>query len=124
LIIDPEPQSVYVGYWPKELFSHLSNGASLIRFGGQTFSPPNKDSPPMGSGRLPKEKFINSSFMVRLAIIDSKYNQNDVDSDYMKKYIDAKLDCYDLGYHGYTSAYRQAFLYGGPGGHNCDIWLY
>ncbi|CAL5215252.1 unnamed protein product [Lathyrus oleraceus] len=56
-------KSIYVGYWPKELFTHLSKGASLIRFGGQTYAPPNKDSPPMGSGRLPREKFINSDFM-------------------------------------------------------------
>jgi hypothetical protein len=30
-----------------------------------------------------------------------------------------------LHYPGYTGPkYRQAFLFGGPGGQNCDIWLY
>ncbi|CAK8579773.1 unnamed protein product [Lathyrus sativus] len=117
-----ELKSVYVGYWPKELFNHISKGASLIRFGGQTHSPPNKDSPPMGSGRLPKEKYKNSSFMERLQIIDSEYNEVDVKSDDMKSYKDANSNCYDLGYHGYEGpVYRQAFLYGGPGGRNCGI---
>ncbi|XP_058734728.1 protein neprosin-like [Vicia villosa] len=120
LIIQKEP--IYVGYWPKELFSHLSKGASLIKFGGQTYAPPNKDSPPMGSGRLPKEKFKNSGFMGLLKVIDSEYNENDINPKYMKQYSDTKPDCYDLWYHGYEgSEYKQSFLYGGPGGRNCDI---
>ncbi|XP_058757775.1 protein neprosin-like [Vicia villosa] len=115
-------ESIYVGHWPKELFNRISKGASLIRFGGQTHSPPNKDSPPMGSGRLPKEKYKNSAFMERLHIIDSEYNEVDVKSNDMKPYKDSSSNCYDLGYHGYEGPiYRQAFLYGGPGGRNCEI---
>ncbi|XP_045825058.1 uncharacterized protein LOC123917400 [Trifolium pratense] len=113
-------ESISVGYWPKELFNHLSKGASSIRFGGQTYSPPNKDSPPMGSGRLPKEKFINSAFMMNLEIIDSEYNEVDVTDRDMKPYRDTNPECYDLAYNGYQgSVYKQAFLYGGPGGRNC-----
>ncbi|CAK8579674.1 unnamed protein product [Lathyrus sativus] len=113
---------IYVGYWPKELFTHLSKGASLIRFGGQTYAPPNEDSPPMGSGRLPREKFINSGFMVLLKIFDSEYNEIDIKPEDMKRYTDANSNCYDLWYHGFEGyQYRQAFLYGGPGGRNCDI---
>jgi hypothetical protein len=30
-----------------------------------------------------------------------------------------------LAYNGYQGPrYKQAFLYGGPGGPNCGIWLY
>ncbi|WJX54322.1 hypothetical protein P8452_40220 [Trifolium repens] len=115
-------ESIYVGYWPKELFTHLSTGASLIRFGGQTYASPNKDSPPMGSGRLPKEKFRNSAFMRNLEIIDSDYNEVDVNDRYMKPYTDTNSECYDLAYNGYQGPrYKQAFLYGGPGGPNCGI---
>ncbi|KAI5383516.1 uncharacterized protein LOC127106109 isoform X3 [Lathyrus oleraceus] len=115
-------ESIQIGYWPKELFTHLSKGASLIRFGGQTLSPPNKDSPPMGSGRLPKEKYRNSAFMEKLQIIDLEYNEVDVKSKDMKPYKDTNSDCYDLMYHGYEGpVFKQAFLYGGPGGRNCDI---
>ncbi|XP_039684564.1 uncharacterized protein [Medicago truncatula] len=116
-----ENESKFVGYWPKDLFTHLKEGASLIRFGGQTYSPPNKNIPPMGSGRFPKEKFTNSSFMARLKIIDSQRNEIDVKPEDMKPYRDTSTNCYDLEYHGYEGPlYRQAFLYGGPGGPNCS----
>ncbi|CAK8579622.1 unnamed protein product [Lathyrus sativus] len=114
-------KSVYVGYWPKNLFTHLDKGASVIRFGGQTYSPPNKDSPPMGNGRLPSEKFRNSDFMRLLKIIDSEYNEVDIEPKDMKLYTDTNSNCYDLWYRGYGGyQFRQAFLYGGPGGRNCD----
>ncbi|XP_039686924.1 uncharacterized protein [Medicago truncatula] len=115
-------ESIHVGYWPKELFNHLTLGASKIRFGGQTHASPNTDSPPMGSGRLPKEKFENSSFMGTLQIIDSQYNEVDVKPEDMKPYRDTNSDCYDLIYNGFEGRlYRQAFLYGGPSGRNCGI---
>ncbi|KAJ1437909.1 hypothetical protein SESBI_03334 [Sesbania bispinosa] len=113
--------SIQVGYWPKEIFTHLSEGSSVIRYGGETFAPPDMVSPPMGSGRLPQELFKNSGFIGRLQITDSEYKETDVDPKDMKPYLDAKLDCYDLIYHGYEGpVYWQAFLYGGPGG-QCDM---
>ncbi|KEH37727.1 DUF239 domain protein [Medicago truncatula] len=106
----------------KQLFNHLGMGASKIRFGGQTYAPPNTDSPPMGSGRLPKEKFENSGFMGQLRIIDSQYNEADVKPENMKPYRDTNSNCYDVIYNGFEGRlYRQAFLYGGPGGRNCGI---
>ncbi|KAK3200025.1 hypothetical protein Dsin_023440, partial [Dipteronia sinensis] len=40
-----------IGYWPKELFTHLKGGADYIQYGGWTYnSPDNKLSPPMGIG--------------------------------------------------------------------------
>lgn len=106
------------------MFTHLSNGASLIRFGGETYAPPNMDNPPMGSGRLSQEGFKYSGFMGNLDIIDSKYNEFDVKPEEIKKYSDANSKCYDLRYNGdyQGSYYRQAFLYGGPGGSSCGIW--
>ncbi|XP_073224927.1 protein neprosin-like [Cicer arietinum] len=117
-----EEEQIHVGYWPKTLFTHLSNGASLIKFGGETYAPPNMDNPPMGSGRLPQEGFRNSGFIGTLDIIDSNFNEIDVKHEEIKKYSDANSKCYDLRYNGYQgSDYRQAFLYGGPGGSSCGI---
>ncbi|RHN73820.1 putative neprosin [Medicago truncatula] len=117
-----DPKSIQVGYWPRELFNHLGMGASKIRFGGQTYAPPNTNSPPMGSGRLPKEKFENSGFMGQLRIIDSQYNEADVKPENMKPYRDTNSNCYDVIYNGFEGRlHRQAFLYGGPGGRNCGI---
>jgi hypothetical protein len=76
----------------------------------------------MGSGILPKEKFQNSGFMGTLEIIDSHYNEVEVKPKDMKLYKDTNSNCYDLIYNGFEGPlYRQAFLYGGPGGKNCGI---
>ncbi|XP_057453070.1 uncharacterized protein LOC130744929 [Lotus japonicus] len=110
-----------IGYWPKQIFTHLSKGSSLIRYGGETFAPPNTISPPMGSGRLPQELFKNSGFIADLMIVDSNYNEVEVNSKYMKPNCDTTSNCYDALYHGYEGPiYRQAFLFGGPGG-QCGI---
>ncbi|XP_058736138.1 protein neprosin-like [Vicia villosa] len=108
------------GYWPKELFSHLSSGASMIRFGGETYSPTGEDSPPMGSGRLPQEKYRNSGFMLRVEILNSEYNEIDVLPKNMKINKGGNLNCYDLLYRGDEGLdIHQSFLYGGPGGKLC-----
>ncbi|XP_058736037.1 protein neprosin-like [Vicia villosa] len=113
-------EQICLGYWPKELFSHLNSGASIVRFGGETYTPPVMDNPPMGSGRLPQEKVINSGFMSRIEIINSEYNETDVHPENMKINKGGNLNCYDLLYHGYEGKLNhQAFLYGGPGGKSC-----
>ncbi|XP_057443407.1 uncharacterized protein LOC130735435 [Lotus japonicus] len=110
-----------VGYWPKGIFTHLSQGSSLIRYGGETFAPPNMISPPMGSGRLPKELYKNSGFIVNLEIVDSNYNKIQVNPKDMKSNCDTTPNCYDLLYHGYEGPIvQQSFLFGGPGG-RCGI---
>ncbi|XP_057443497.1 uncharacterized protein LOC130735575 [Lotus japonicus] len=112
---------VALGYWPKEIFTHLRQGSSLIKYGGETFAPPNMISPPMGSGRLPKELFKNSCFISNLEIVDSNYNEVKVKPKDMKSNCDTTPNCYDVLYRGYEgSLYRQAFLFGGPGG-KCGI---
>ncbi|XP_058754929.1 protein neprosin-like [Vicia villosa] len=108
------------GYWPKEIFPYLSTGASIVRYGGETYTPPGMVSPPMGSGRLPQEKYINSGFMENIEIIDSEYNDIDTQPKNMKINKGSNLNCYDLLYHGDEGSYvHQAFLYGGPGGKSC-----
>lgn len=58
LVVVLGPNSDQVGYWLKEIFTHLnSSGASKIKYGGKTYAPSNMVSPPMDSGRLPKEFF-------------------------------------------------------------------
>ncbi|XP_057420483.1 uncharacterized protein LOC130714592 [Lotus japonicus] len=110
-----------VGYWPNQLLTHLSHGSSVIRYGGETYASPNVMSPPMGSGRLPRELYKNSAFMSNLEIIDSNYNEVRVNPKYMKSNCDTTPNCYDVQYHGYEGiVFAQAFLYGGPGG-QCGI---
>ncbi|XP_045792037.1 uncharacterized protein LOC123886797 [Trifolium pratense] len=120
LIVDVDDQA-HVGYWPKEIFTHLSNGASKVRFGGETFAASNTVSPPMGSGRLPQDGYQYSALMGLLQHIDTNYNQIDLYPAFLKVYNDAKKDCYDLTFkENLTYVFRRAILYGGPGG-NCNL---
>lgn len=106
-----------MGYWPKEVFTHLANGASVIRFGGETGSLPSMPSPPMGTGYLPEAKFLYSCFFADLRVLDSQFKEQEVKPEDMKIYRDTDPKCYDLVYPGYSGPdYRQAFLFGGPGG--------
>ncbi|XP_045820338.1 uncharacterized protein LOC123913593 [Trifolium pratense] len=119
LIID-EKKEIHVGYWPKEIFTHLSNGASKVRFGGETAAI--TVSPPMGSGRLPQDGFQYSALMGLLQHIDTNYNQIDLYPALLKVYNDAKKECYDLKFYEALGGklYRRAILYGGPGG-QCNL---
>ncbi|CAJ2676131.1 unnamed protein product [Trifolium pratense] len=119
LIID-EKKEIHVGYWPKEIFTHLSNGASKVRFGGETAAI--TVSPPMGSGRLPQDGFQYSALMGLLQHIDTNYNQIDLYPALVKVYNDAKKECYDLKFYEALGGklYRRAILYGGPGG-QCNL---
>ncbi|XP_023640366.1 uncharacterized protein LOC111831084 [Capsella rubella] len=58
-----------IGYWPKELFTHLRKGASLVRYGGNTFTSPNGISPPMGNGHFPVIDFhITTVFLSKVYV--------------------------------------------------------
>lgn len=108
---------ILIGYWPKNIFTHLKDGASLIQYGGETYTTPNLMSPPMGSGRLPREHLKNAAYFSTIKIVDSEYNEVDIQRGDMKTYILTNPNCYDLLYQGYEGKQdRQAFLFGGPGG--------
>ncbi|KAK7251617.1 hypothetical protein RIF29_34963 [Crotalaria pallida] len=112
------PDVLVIGYWPNEIFTHLKEGALRVYFGGETYTPLDMDSPQMGSGRYPKQGLDNSAFMSVLGIVDSDYNENDINLDVMRAYV--SRDCYDLGHIGYWNVhFGHAFLFGGPGG-KCD----
>jgi hypothetical protein len=90
------------------LFTHLREGASGVRFVGQVYAAPNLPYPP------------NAALFGKLMTIDFESSQVDVNPGDMKSYNDANSNCYDLKYYEYSGTkYRQAFLFGGPGGQNC-----
>nr|XP_023906659.1 uncharacterized protein LOC112018365 [Quercus suber] len=39
-----------IGFWPKNVFTSLGDGANYVEWGGEVFSPPGVPIPPMGSG--------------------------------------------------------------------------
>ncbi|XP_026377877.1 uncharacterized protein LOC113272219 [Papaver somniferum] len=91
-----------IGYWPKDLFTHLAHNASIIRYGGIAGAVSKSPSPPMGNGQLPiyKDSDIEKSGFMREMKV---YNEtgDTVYFDYTKTQTkqDARRDCYDLNYY-------------------------
>ncbi|EFH57643.1 predicted protein [Arabidopsis lyrata subsp. lyrata] len=108
-----------IGYWPKELFQHLSNGASLIRYGGNTYLSPDGFSPPMGNGHFPVPDFKKTAHFKNIGIINSDYKADYIDDRKVRLYADSN-SCFRVSYWGYTKFTGKAFSFGGPGG-KCGI---
>lgn len=108
----------YIGYWPGELFTYLTSGASLVRFGGNTFVSPDGISPPMGNGHFPDPDLQKSSNFMHVKVRnpdDSIIDDWDLDKR-IASYADAP--CFKVTYRGYNKENGVTFSYGGPGG-NC-----
>lgn len=69
-----------MGYWPKEIFTHLATGASLVRYGGAVYSPPIIRSPaPMGYGVMPDGSFNQACVFEHIQIVNADYQMVDID---------------------------------------------
>ncbi|XP_023640290.1 uncharacterized protein LOC111831030 isoform X2 [Capsella rubella] len=108
-----------IGYWPKELFPHLKQGASLVRYGGNTFTSPNGISPPMGNGHFPVVDFHRSSYFLHVKVRNSNYQLVDIKDKMARRYADS-YQCYRVSYWGYFKSNGVSFSFGGPGG-SCGI---
>ncbi|XP_023640698.1 uncharacterized protein LOC111831170 [Capsella rubella] len=106
-----------IGYWPKELFTHLNKGASLVRYGGNTFTSLDGISPPMGNGHFPHINFKTTSHFLHVKVWNLKYQSVDIEDRKLRQYSDS-YKCYRLMYWGYVKSIGVSFSFGGPGG-NC-----
>ncbi|KAL0862477.1 hypothetical protein Bca101_041595 [Brassica carinata] len=106
-----------IGYWPRELFTHLNKGASRVRFGGDTFISPDGISPPMGNGHLPIIDYLRSSSFFHVKLTNDKYQSIEA-----KTTITGNKDsmCFSLMYRPYTEENGKSFSFGGPGG-RCGV---
>ncbi|KAI3986893.1 hypothetical protein MKX01_014594 [Papaver californicum] len=95
-----------IGYWPKELFTHLANSASVVRFGGVAGAVSGRPTPPLGNGYLPRlDDYLKTAFMSKM-----KYFS-------MQTKKDARPDCYDIWLAGNLGGgWGITMVYGGPGG--------
>ncbi|XP_062075962.1 protein neprosin-like [Humulus lupulus] len=108
-----------VGYWPKEIIPRLVDGATVVSWGGQVYSPVGRPTPAMGSGGLPDQGFGKSAFIMRIKV-DKDYNH--------PQFIDPQKDdlsilttqpkCYNSQF-GYQAAAAWGYysFFGGP--ENC-----
>ncbi|KAJ4963997.1 hypothetical protein NE237_023936 [Protea cynaroides] len=108
---------VHVGYWPKSLFSYLTDGANSVSWGGLAQAGSDGVSPPMGSGLFPKDYY--SCFFRWLKYVDHDYYfRNPTGFERIRTRVDGK-NCYDILYHEdeLYSRVGASITFGGPGGH-------
>ncbi|KAI4354303.1 hypothetical protein L6164_003177 [Bauhinia variegata] len=104
-----------VGYWPKEHFNHLNEGASFVQYCGWRYISSDGISPPMGSSSLPTLDYKTSSFFAQVKTADSSYTGDDI--DFGTLYGDTSPQCYDVKYfYNQGGKLRKTFAYGGTGG--------
>ncbi|KAH6804857.1 carboxyl-terminal peptidase [Perilla frutescens var. frutescens] len=106
--------STLVGYWPAELFTHLSDRATMVEWGGEIVNsrPENRHtSTQMGSGRFSGEGFGKASYFRNLEIVDS---DNGLISARDITVLAENTNCYDIQ-NSYNDQWGTHFYYGGPG---------
>ncbi|CAN6834753.1 unnamed protein product [Brassica oleracea var. botrytis] len=108
-----------IGYWPKELFTELNKGASLVRYGGNTFMSTDEISPPMGNAHFPVADFLKTAHFKNVLIIDSNYKRVYVEDKKIRRYADI-FECFRVTYWGYSKSSGVSFSFGGPGG-KCGV---
>ncbi|KAL4320128.1 hypothetical protein GQ457_18G022090 [Hibiscus cannabinus] len=105
---------ILVGYWPSFLFTHLSDHASMVQFGGEVVnSSPggSHTATEMGSGHFAGEGFGKASYFRNLQVVD--WDNNLIPLPNLKVLAD-NPDCYNIQ-GGINAVWGNYFYYGGPG---------
>ncbi|XP_021735663.1 uncharacterized protein LOC110702264, partial [Chenopodium quinoa] len=111
LIFETEP----LGYFPKELFSTLANGATRAGWGGEVYTPTTATSPAMGSGNFPEDGYSKACLISKMQVIGPQYFPNGTD---LRQTI-TKADCYRALYGGNVGGdFDNHMFVGGPA--NCN----
>ncbi|KAG6409403.1 hypothetical protein SASPL_127442 [Salvia splendens] len=106
--------STLVGYWPTELFTHLTDRATMVEWGGEVVnSRPNDHhtSTQMGSGHYAEAGFGKASYFRNLEIVDS---DNSLSSARDISTLAENTNCYNIK-SAYNNEWGTHFYYGGPG---------
>lgn len=104
-----------VGYWPAELFTHLSEHANMVEWGGEVVNMKKQNgahtSTQMGSGRFAEDGFGKASYFRNLEIVDSDNSLSSVESI---STLSENTNCYNIRSYS-NSDWGTHFYYGGPG---------
>lgn len=85
-----------VGYWPAHLFTHLTDHANMVEWGGEVVNmEPGGDhtSTQMGSGHFPNEGFGRASYFRNLQVVDAENSLQTIDS---VSTLSEHTTCYDI----------------------------
>ncbi|KAI4367661.1 hypothetical protein MLD38_023371 [Melastoma candidum] len=110
---------VRLGYWPKELFPSMANGANRLFFGGLVIGESTGPSPPMGSSYFPDNVDVKHSALMHGIEFSGLYRPiGQPMYDEPSKVLDSP-GCYDVKDLGHVDNYGYFILFGGPGGPVC-----
>lgn len=118
-MVDDNPE-VKIGYWPKEIFKNLGDGAQRVAWGGIAWTGADGISPPMGNGRFARDGRYDLACHWRQVNHVAKdgaliYPKDDETEEYVDK-----SGCYNLINGKYQDRFfGYVLIFGGPGG-NCD----
>ncbi|KAF8095691.1 hypothetical protein N665_0326s0033 [Sinapis alba] len=117
--------NVNIGYWPKELFNLLDNGANIVGAGGVVQASSSGSSPEMGNGQFPNVNHPrDSGIFTNIKVLDSNYVSHKMNYFPTQVVLDSPK-CYGLTI-GKKFIFRHNRLgyyinYGGPGGNSCGV---
>ncbi|KAK8545490.1 hypothetical protein V6N12_026323 [Hibiscus sabdariffa] len=103
-----------VGYWPAELFTHLTDHATMVEWGGEVVNSRangKHTSTEMGSGHFAEDGFGKASYFRNLEIVDA---DNSLSSVHDISILAENTNCYNIK-NSYNNEWGTYFYYGGPG---------
>ncbi|KAK8652018.1 hypothetical protein V6N13_141588 [Hibiscus sabdariffa] len=103
-----------VGYWPAELFTHLTDHATMVEWGGEVVNSRangKHTSTEMGSGHFAEDGFGKASYFRNLEIVDG---DNSLSSVHDISILAENTNCYNIK-NSYNNEWGTYFYYGGPG---------
>ncbi|EOA33263.1 hypothetical protein CARUB_v10022287mg [Capsella rubella] len=115
----PKVPNINIGYWPKELFNLMDNGANMVRVGGVVQASRKGLSPPMGNSLFPNKDSRESAHFTNIKVMDINYEQRGIDFFSTQKLLDSPK-CYGLR-TGNVKLLDFFINYGGPGGNSCGV---
>jgi hypothetical protein len=102
-------EPVGVGYFPRSLFTYLTQKANGLYFGASVIAKMTLPTPSMGSGALPNVGQGRAASFTNLKIIDQDGRSSPITTDWSRFVTDDKC-------HYITPIDHAQYLYGGPGG--------
>ncbi|XP_026444284.1 uncharacterized protein LOC113344547 isoform X2 [Papaver somniferum] len=106
-----------IGYWPKEIFTHLSKHASVIGYGGVAGAGLSEPTPPMGYGYSPTINSTYTCFMAGMKVVDDRGRYLNFDTSKVQLDHDTERRCYDIIFPGWYISHGIMMFFGGPGGY-------
>ncbi|KAK9733466.1 hypothetical protein RND81_04G069400 [Saponaria officinalis] len=98
-----------IGFWPKQIFTTMSNTATLVAVGGEAYSPIDRPLPPMGNGYYPVQSMRLSAYCSHIVFVDG--NHRIIDHPETARYTDDPH--YGIIDAGVTNPFGRLIFFGG-----------